>query len=91
MRAALRKRLQAEGGAHALEIFDLAASGERLWVDENAPGASDTAVRRAVLARGVLPDFGGEGSAFTGGGTDGSEQAASLHDIPESVTGLRER
>jgi hypothetical protein len=39
----------------------------------------------------VLPDFGGEGSAFTGGGTDGSEQAASLHDIPESVTGLRER
>ena len=91
VRAALRKRLQAEGGAHALEIFDLDASGERLWVDENAPGESDTAVRRADLARGVLPDFGGEGSAFTGGGTDGSEQAASLHDIPDSVTGLRER
>jgi hypothetical protein len=91
VRAALRKRLQAGGGDHALEIFDLDAAGERLWVDESAPGASDTAVREADLAQGVLPDFGGEGSAFTGGGTDGSEQAASLHDIPESVTGLRER
>ena len=91
VRAALRRRLQADGGDHALEIFDLDASGERLWVDDSAPGASDTAVREADLERGVLPDFGGEGSAFTGGGTDGSEQAASLHDIPESVTGLRER
>jgi hypothetical protein len=92
VRAALRKRLQADGGDHALEIFDLDASGERLWVDDSAPGATDTAVREADLAQGVLPDFGGEGSALTGGGrpADG-EQAASLHDIPDSVTGLRER
>ena len=91
VRAALRKRLQADGGDHALEIFDLDAAGERLWVDENAPGASDTAVRQADLAQGVLPDFGSEGSAFTGGGNSRSEQASHLHDIPDTVTGLRER
>lgn len=91
VRAALRKRLQADGGDHALEIFDLDAAGERLWVDENAPGASDTAVRQADLAQGVLPDFGSEGSAFTGGGNSPSEQASHLHDIPDTVTGLRER
>lgn len=90
VRAALRKRLQADGGDHALEIFDLDAAGERLWVDENAPGASDTAVRQADLAQGVLPDFGSEGSAFTGGGNSPSEQASHLHDIPDTVTGLRE-
>ncbi|MFE7603582.1 hypothetical protein ACFU1Q_00220 [Brachybacterium paraconglomeratum] len=91
VRAALRKRLQADGGDHALEIFDLDAAGERLWVDENAPGASDTAVRQTDLAQGVLPDFGSEGSAFTGGGNSPSEQASHLHDIPDTVTGLRER
>lgn len=91
VRAALRKRLQADGGDHALEIFDLDAAGERLWVDENAPGASDTAVRQTDLARGVLPDFGSEGSSFTGGGNSPSEQASHLHDIPDTVTGLRER
>lgn len=91
VRAALRKRLQADGGDHALEIFDLDAAGERLWVDESAPGASDTAVRQADLAQGVLPDFGSEGSAFTGGGNSPSEQASHLHDIPDTVTGLRER
>ena len=91
VRAALRKRLQADGGDHALEIFDLDAAGERLWVDENAPGASDTAVRQADLAQGVLPDFGSEGSAFTGGGNSPSEEASHLHDIPDTVTGLRER
>ncbi|MFI8776140.1 hypothetical protein ACIGH6_03500 [Brachybacterium paraconglomeratum] len=91
VRAALRKKLQADGGDHALEIFDLDAAGERLWVDENAPGASDTAVRQADLAQGVLPDFGSEGSAFTGGGNSPSEEASHLHDIPDTVTGLRER
>ena len=91
VRAALRKRLQADGGDHALEIFDLDAAGERLWVDESAPGASDTAVRQADLAQGVLPDFGSEGSAFTGGGNSPSEEASHLHDIPDTVTGLRER
>ncbi|WP_270408463.1 hypothetical protein [Brachybacterium paraconglomeratum] len=91
VRAALRKRLQADGSDHALEIFDLDAAGERLWVDENAPGASDTAVRQADLAQGVLPDFGSEGSAFTGGGNSPTEQASHLHDIPDTVTGLRER
>ena len=103
VRAALRKRLQAEGGDHALEIFDLDAAGERLWVDESAPAARDTAVRAADLARGTLPDFGGEGSAFTGGGrtADGQhsdqpeqpeqrEQPGHRHDVPGSVTGLRE-
>src|SRR5690606_16395345 len=68
VRAALRKRLQAEGGDHTLEIFDLDAAGERLWVDDSEPGAKDTAVRAADLERGLLPDFGGEGSQLTGGG-----------------------
>lgn len=93
VRAALRKRLQAQGGEHSLEIFDLDASGERLWVDDSAPGATDTAVREADLVRGSLPDFGGEGSPFAagadgeGGSTSGGSQR---HRIPESVTGLRE-
>lgn len=95
VRAALRKRLQAQGGDHTLEIFDLDASGERLWVDDNAPGAKDTGVRQADLATGKLPDFGGEGSPFTGGGqgADGQDpagEAARRHQIPDSVTGLRE-
>lgn len=87
VRAALRKRLQAEGGDHTLEIFDLDAAGERLWVDDSEPGATDTAVRAADLARGHLPDFGGEGSQLTGGG---HEEAVPRHGIPDSVTGLRE-
>lgn len=92
VRAALRKRLQADGGDHALEIFDLDAAGERLWVDDSAPGATDTAVREADLAQGVLPDFGGEGSQFTGGGLTGDGPGEDTpHDIPDSVTGLRDR
>lgn len=90
VRAALRKRLQAESGDHTLEIFDLDAAGERLWVDDDEPGATDTAVRAADLARGQLPDFGGEGSAFTGGGQNHDDAAAPRHGIPDSVTGLRE-
>ena len=88
VRAALRKRLQAEGGDHTLEIFDLDAAGERLWVDDSEPGAKDTAVRAADLERGLLPDFGGEGSRLTGGGQE--QGAPPRHSIPDSVTGLRE-
>jgi hypothetical protein len=90
VRAALRKRLQAEGGDHTLEIFDLDTAGERLWVDDSEPGARDTAVRAADLARGTLPDFGSEGSAFTGGGLGSDEPGTARHGIPDSVTGLRE-
>lgn len=95
VRAAMRKRLQAAGGDHTLEIFDLDAAGERLWVDDSVPGAKDTAVRAADLSRGTLPDFGGEGSAFTGGGQANGGRASGDytppgHGIPDSVTGLRE-
>ncbi|GAA1489348.1 hypothetical protein [Brachybacterium sacelli] len=93
VRAALRRRLQAEGGDHTLEIFDLDAAGERLWVDDGEPGATDTAVREADLARGRLPDFGGEGSALTGGdetgGSHPAEDPPGRHQIPDSVTELR--
>ncbi|MDN5688047.1 MAG: hypothetical protein L0G94_15425 [Brachybacterium sp.] len=96
VRAALRQRLQAEGGDHTLAIFDLDAAGERLWVDDDEPGARDTAVRAADLAQGRLPDFGGEGSALTGGedGPGGGyprEEPPGRHEIPDSVTGLRKR
>lgn len=90
VRAALRKRLQAAGGDHTLEIFDLDAAGERLWVDEREPGARSTAVHEADLARGALPDFGSEGSAFTGGGRTADGSDLQRHGIPDSVTGLRE-
>ncbi|AXK46240.1 hypothetical protein [Brachybacterium saurashtrense] len=94
VRAAQRARLLAAGGEHGPALAGLDASGERLWVDENAPGASDTAVREADLARGLLPDFGGEGSPFTGGGRDAAAPdgagQGSGHEIPGSVTGLRE-
>ncbi|APX33134.1 hypothetical protein BH708_10910 [Brachybacterium sp. P6-10-X1] len=96
VRAALRQRLQAEGGDHTWEIFDLDAAGEQLWVDDDEPGARDTVVRAADLAQGRLPDFGGDGSALTGGG-DGprgeyrSEDLPGRHEIPDSVTGLRKR
>ncbi|WP_422115783.1 hypothetical protein [Brachybacterium sp. UNK5269] len=89
VRAALRKRLQAGGGDQALEIFDLDAAGERLWVEDAEPGATDTAVREADLARGVLPDFGAEGSAFTGGGLAPGDPGA-RHRIPDQVRGLQE-
>ncbi|MDN6330414.1 MAG: hypothetical protein ACTMKY_03780 [Dermabacteraceae bacterium] len=91
VRAALRKRLQASGGDHSLEIFDLDAAGERLWVDDSEPGATDTAVREVDLARGALPDFGGEGSAFTGGGQDPAELDTPRHGIPDSLGGLPDR
>ncbi|GAA1485469.1 hypothetical protein [Brachybacterium fresconis] len=95
VRAALRQRLQVEGGDHTLAIFDLDAAGERLWVDDDEPGARDTAVRAADLAQGRLPDFGGEGSALTGGdGPEGGyprEEPPGRHEIPDSVTGLRKR
>lgn len=85
VRAAMRARMQADGGDGALEIFDLGAAGERLWVDGSEPGATDTAVREADLARGALPDFGGEGSAFTGGGRAPAQLDADWHGIPDSV------
>ncbi|MGO1978460.1 hypothetical protein [Brachybacterium tyrofermentans] len=102
VRAEQRRRLQAQGGDHALAIFDLDASGERLWVDDSAPGAKDTAVRQAELAAGTLPDFGGEGSPFTRGdgsgdgqhgadGRHGADGQDGRHGIPDSMTGLRER
>ncbi|MFC7375036.1 hypothetical protein ACFQS2_10755 [Brachybacterium sp. GCM10030267] len=80
VRAAMRKRLQEQGGQNSLAIFDLDAAGERLWVDDSQPGAKDTAVREADLARGLLPDFGAEGSPLTSGGAgsgvDGSGPGA---------------
>lgn len=91
VRAALRKRLQAERGDHSLEIFDLDAAGERLWVDDSEPGATDTAVREADLSRGVLPNFGAEGSPFTGGGQEAGQLGTAAHGIPDSVDGLRDR
>ncbi|MEE1617796.1 hypothetical protein [Brachybacterium sp. J153] len=103
VRAALRKRLQAQGGDHALEIFDLDAAGERLWVDDSAPGARPTEVRAADLGAGHLPDFGaGDGSGSGGVAAAGYGTAEPLaggrrrdadggeHQVPESTTGLRE-
>ncbi|MDN5822481.1 MAG: hypothetical protein L0H39_13475, partial [Brachybacterium sp.] len=95
VRAALRTRLRAGAGdpdaPPLLEIFDLDAAGERLWVDDSDPGATDTAVREADLSRGALPDFGGEGSAFTGGGQEPAKIDAPQHDIPDSLSELRDR
>ncbi len=92
VRAALRKRLQVGSGDHSLEVFDLDAAGERLWVADEEPGARDTAVREADLARGVLPDFGSEGSAFTGGGRTARDpdDPGARHRIPDQVRGLQE-
>lgn len=97
VRAALRKRLQADGGDHALELFDLDAAGERLWVDDSAPGARPTQVREADLAAGLLPDFGAGDDRGRGGvaaaGYDtatGSRADDPRHRVPDSVTGLRE-
>lgn len=96
VRAEQRRRLQAQGGDHAVAVFDLDASGERFWVDDSAPGAKGAAVRQADLAAGTLPDFGGEGSPFTrGDGSDdgwpGADGQDGRHRIPDSMTGLRER
>ncbi|HIY24621.1 MAG TPA: hypothetical protein H9837_10025 [Candidatus Brachybacterium merdigallinarum] len=93
VRAEIRRRLNAQAGDHSLEIFDLDAAGERLWVDDSQPGATDTAVRAADLASGTLPDFGGEGSAFTGGGRPAgtlADHSEDPHHVPDSDTGLRE-
>lgn len=89
VRAALRQRRRAEGGEYDLEAFDLDAADDRLWVDDDLPGATDTEIREADLAAGRLPDFGGEGSAFTGGGRaagslKGADGGAS-HTIPEQI------
>jgi len=87
VRAELRKRLQAEGGDHALAIFDLDADGERLWIDENAPGARTTQVREAEIAAGQLPDFGGGADPSA----DPADHARTRdHHVPGSVTELRE-
>ena len=84
----LRQRLQADGKDHSLELFDLDAAGERLWIDESLPGARTTEVRAADVAAGQLPDFGGEGSPFQAPPQDGQSRG---HEIPDSITGLRER
>lgn len=88
VRAHLRQRLQADGKDHSLELFDLDAAGERLWIDESLPGARTTEVRAADVAAGQLPDFGGEGSPFQAPPQDGQSRG---HEIPDSITGLRER
>lgn len=87
VRAHLRQRLQAQGGDHQLEIFDLDAAGERLWIDESLPGARTTEVRAADVAAGRLPDFGGQGSPFQ---APHQGYGRRDHDIPDSVPGLRE-
>lgn len=89
VRAHLRQRLQADGQDHTLEIFDLDAAGERLWVDESLPGARTTQVREADVVAGRLPDFGGDGSPFQAAPQD--DPGAAGHHIPDSITGLRER
>lgn len=87
VRAELRKRLQAEGGEHALAIFDLDEDGERLWVDENTPGARTTEVREAEIAVGRLPDFGAPADPSA----DPADRARTRdHHVPGSVTELRE-
>lgn len=46
-----------------------------------AAGATPTQIRQAEIARGVLPDFGGEGSRFTA-----PDQAPpDPHAIPETL------
>ncbi|WP_114854165.1 hypothetical protein [Brachybacterium sp. YJGR34] len=87
VRAALRRRLAEEGGDPALAILDIDQAGERLWVDDEEPGARDTAVREADLAQGILPDFGAEGSPATGGGRSAGGVG---HEIPEQLGGPRE-
>lgn len=67
VRAEMRRRLQAEGAGQGVALLDVDVAGERLWMDDSAPGATDAAVREADLGRGRLPDFGGEGSPFTRG------------------------
>lgn len=89
VRAHLRQRLQADGQDHTLEIFDLDAAGERLWIDESLPGARTTEVREADVIAGRLPDFGGDGSPFQAPPHQAPE--ATGHHIPDSITGLRER
>ena len=100
VRAEMRRRLQQQGGDHALEIFDLDAAGERLWVDESLPGAQDTQVRAADIEHGRLPDFGADESPFAAPTDQGSRRDRHRdgghaipdggHTIPDSVTRLRE-
>ena len=89
VRAELRRRLQEREGDHSLEIFDLDAAGERLWVDDSLPGATDTQIRGADVERGQLPNFGADDSPFTAPADEGSWRGR--HEIPDSVTGLRDR
>lgn len=89
VRAELRRRLQEREGDHSLEIFDLDAAGERLWVDDSLPGVRDTQIRGADIERGQLPDFGADDSPFTA--PAGEDPSRGRHEIPDSVTGLRDR
>lgn len=90
VRAALRQRLRAEHGEHALELIDLdAQAGERLWVDGSLPGARDTEVREADVVTGRLPDFGADASPFAA--PEQGATATGRHEIPGSVRGLGER
>lgn len=95
VRAEMRRRLQEQGGDHALEIFDLDAAGERLWVDDSLPGATDTQVRAADVEHGRLPDFGADDSPFTAPTDEGltrgrPQHPDGRHEIPDSVTAPRE-
>lgn len=82
VRAAMRERLRAEGGEHALEVFDLDDAGERLWVDESAADTAQTRVRGEDVSLGVLPDFGAgaeQPAAHLPGADDGA------HAIPTAL------
>ena len=95
VRAEMRRRLQEQDGDHSLEIFDLDTAGERLWVDDSLPGARETQIRAADIARGQLPDFGADDSPFAapahaGARRERHEAPSRQHDIPGSVADLRE-
>lgn len=95
VRAEMRRRLQEQDGDHSLEIFDLDTAGDRLWVDDSLPGARETQIRAADIARGQLPDFGADDSPFAapahaGARRERHEAPSRQHDIPGSVADLRE-
>lgn len=95
VRAEMRRRLQEQDGDHSLEIFDLDTAGDRLWVDDSMPGARETQIRAADIARGQLPDFGADDSPFAapahaGARRERHEAPSRQHDIPGSVADLRE-
>lgn len=86
VRAEVRRRIRLQGENADPALIALDEGSSEFWVDDSLPGATDHAADAEAIARGELPDFGGD----TRTRSPRNRDSAPSHEIPDGLTGLQE-